>query len=175
MLSLQKLSLLKPMVYMMKVVDLCMLDLLNMDFSYIFLCCSVIVSLFASCDCDSMYVEGTAEIISVTEIDTLTECGGLAEVRFDFTPDNPTRSQQARLNRYPTKDVRWLVCYYTYPPKNWLDLVGVIEGSQQRCSFVCFWGGGGLGGRSCGGWEWDFLDVDEESVGDSCEVWEGEE
>ncbi len=48
-------------------------------------------------------------------------------------------------------------------------MVGVTEGSEQRVSFECSWGGG------CGGWTWDFLDIDEESVGDSCEVWEGEE
>ncbi len=136
---------------------------------YIIVFCCVIVSLFASCNCDSMYVEGTAEIISVTEIDTLTECGGLAEVRFDFIPDNPSRSQKARLSKYRTTDVKWRVLFYDNPPKNWLDLVGVTEGSEQRCSFECHWGGG------CGGWNWDFLDVDEETAGDSCEVWEGEE
>ena len=136
---------------------------------YIILCCSVIVSLFASCDCDSMYVEGTAEIISVTEIDTLTECSGPAEVRFDFIPDNPSRSQKAKLSKYPTTDVQWRVLYYDNPPKKWLDSVGVTEGSEQRCSFECYWGGG------CGGWNWDFIDVDEETASDSCEVWEGEE
>jgi hypothetical protein len=68
--------------------------------------CITTISLLSSCNCDSMYLEGTAEIISVTDIDTLTECGGLAEVRFDFTPDNSTRSERVRLRKYATTDVR---------------------------------------------------------------------
>ncbi len=136
---------------------------------YVIVFCGLILPFIPSCGCDSMQVEGTAKILSVTVIDTLTECGGLAEVRFDFIPDDPSMTQETRLSMYQTTDVKWRVLYYEYPPKKWLDLVGVTEGSEQRCSFECYWGGG------CGGWNWDFLDVSEESAIDSCEVWEGEE
>ena len=145
---------------------------MKMLFAVLF-CCSFTIFI-ASCGCDSLYVEGTATIVSVTDIDSLTACGWLAEVRYDFTPDDEPFIPAKVYESIPQKDILYRVIYYKYPPKRWLDSVGIVVGTEHRCSYVRYWGSGAFAG-SCGGWDWDYLDIIEEGVYDSCKVWEEEE
>ena len=111
-------------------------------------------------------IPGTATIVSVVESEGTTYCDVPVVVRFDFVPDEPQRYTLRYVNVYPIENVRYLVGDGKNPPRRWIESIGFEAGSEHRCVRCQIYEG------TCTGAYYYFLDVLEESLFDSCDVWE---
>ena len=122
----------------------------------------LLLSIFTgSCESDEMIgkcthipVRGVATIVAVEERAEYPDCGTGVLIRIDMTPDESIYAEKLRL-----QDVPILTLY----PKRWIEAVGLTEGTQHRCIYYA------RGGPCPNYIVWD--EIDEESIGDSCEVW----
>lgn len=120
---------------------------INLLFDIIFM---VAMTLCLSCSekdnviggpCRYHEIPGTAEILSVTDGLGSLSCGEQIGVLFNFIPDDSAQLDPQALEVWPLESIS-MVIYGESPSSEWIESVGLYEGTEHRCFRLQIYEGG---------------------------------